>query len=144
VLIVDCDFSRLQVHRMLDVRNETGLTDVLKGTASLDASIKHPTGHSISILTIGRSRQGVIDLLNSERMEELLAELRLLYDVVILDSAPVLEVSDAFILGGLAEGTILVTRREWITPRDASYAVRQLELYGTDIGGIVFKRAASA
>ena len=144
VLIVDCDFSRPQVHRMLDVPNETGLTDVLKGTATLEASIKHPTGHSLSILTIGRSRQGVIDLLNSERMEGLLAQLRKVYDVIILDSAPVLEVSNALILGSLAERTVLVTRREWTTPRDASYAVRQLHLYGADIAGAIHNRAASA
>jgi capsular exopolysaccharide synthesis family protein len=140
VLLVDCDFSRPQVHRMVDVKNERGLTDILRGTATLEETIAHAAGYSLSILTIGRSRQGAIDLLNSERMEELLAELRRIYDIVILDSAPVLEVSNALILGGLAEKTILVTRREWTTPRDASYAVEQLQLYGADIAGVVFNR----
>jgi Mrp family chromosome partitioning ATPase len=73
-------------------------------------------------------------------MEELLAELRRIYDIVILDSAPVLEVSNALILGSLAEKTILVARREWTTPRDASYAVEQLQLYGADMAGVVFNR----
>jgi succinoglycan biosynthesis transport protein ExoP len=144
VVLVDCDFSRPQVHRMLDVKNESGLTDVLKGSATLEASVKQPTGHRLSILTIGRSRQGAIDLLNSERMEGLLAELRKTYDIIILDSAPVLEVSNALILGGLTDRTILVTRREWTTPRDASYAVKQLQLYGSEIAGVVFNRAAAA
>jgi capsular exopolysaccharide synthesis family protein len=140
VLLVDCDFSRPQVHRMVDVKNERGLTDILRGTATLEETIAHAAGYSLSILTIGRSRQGAIDLLNSERMEELLVELRRIYDIVILDSAPVLEVSNALILGSLAEKTILVTRREWTTPRDASYAVEQLQLYGADMAGVVFNR----
>ena len=144
VLLVDCDFNRPQVHRMLDVKNETGLTDILKGATTLEEFVKHPTGHSLSILTIGRSRQGAIDLLNSERMEGLLVELRKVYDIIILDSAPILEVSNALILGALAERTILVTRREWTSPRDASNAVRQLQLYGSDIAGVVFNRATAA
>jgi polysaccharide biosynthesis transport protein len=143
VILVDCDFSRPQVHRMLDVKNESGLTDVLKGNATLEESVKHPTGHRLSILTIGRSRQGAIDLLNSERMEGLLTELRKVYDVIILDSAPVLEVSNALILGGLAERTILVTRRAWTTWRDAAYAAKQLHLYGSEIAGVVFNRAGA-
>lgn len=144
VLIVDCDFARPQVHRMVDVKNDMGLTDILKGTAPLETTITHAAGYRLSILTIGRSREGAIDLLNSERMERLLAELKAIFDIIILDSAPVLEVSNALILGGLAEKTILVTRREWTTHRKASYAAKQLHLYGADIAGVVFNRVGAA
>jgi capsular exopolysaccharide synthesis family protein len=140
VLLVDCDFARPQVHRMVDVKNDLGLTDILRGTAPLATTITQAAGYHLSILTIGRSREGAIDLLNSERMERLLAELKEIFDIIILDSAPVLEVSNALILGGLAEKTILVTRREWTTHRKASYAAQQLHLYGADVAGIVFNR----
>jgi Mrp family chromosome partitioning ATPase len=76
-------------------------------------------------------------------MEELLTQLQAMFDIIILDSAPV-QVSNALILGGLAEKTIFVTRREWTTHREASYAVKQLELYGADIAGVVFNRAGAA
>ena len=142
VLLVDCDLARPQVHRMLDVNNDKGLTDILKGTATLQEAITHATGSRLSILTIGRSPDGAIDLLNSTRMEELLAELQERFDIIILDSAPV-QVSNALILGGLAEKTIFVTRREWTTYRQASYAVKQLQLYGADIAGVVFNRAGA-
>jgi polysaccharide biosynthesis transport protein len=143
VLLVDCDFARPQVHRMLDVRNDKGLTDVLKGAATLEEAINRPAGSSLSILTVGRSPDGAIDLLNSARMEQLLSGLQEIFDVIILDSAPI-PVSNALILGGLAEKTVFVTRRDWTTRRKASYAVKQLQRYGADVAGIVFNRASAA
>jgi succinoglycan biosynthesis transport protein ExoP len=144
VLLVDCDFARPQVHRMVNVKNDKGLTDILRGTATLEETITPAVGYRLSILSIGCSREGAIDLLNSRRMEELLYELKTMFDVIILDSAPVLEVSNALILGGLAEKTVLVTRREWTAHRKASYAAKQLHLYGADIAGVVFNRTGTA
>ena len=143
VLLVDCDFARPQVHRMLNVDNSKGLTDILKGTATLQEAVTRAAGSNLSILTVGRSADGAIDLLNSARMERILAELKAIFDIIILDSAPV-QVSNALILGGLAEKTIFVTRREWTTHRKASYAIQQLQLYGADIAGVVFNRADAA
>jgi polysaccharide biosynthesis transport protein len=142
VLLVDCDFARPQVHRMLDVKNNKGLTDILKGTATLQEAIIQAAGSNLSILTVGRSPDGAIDLLNSARMEALLAELKQIFDIVILDSAPV-QVSNALILGGLADKTIFVARREWTMRREAAYAIKQLQLYGADIAGVVFNRAGA-
>jgi polysaccharide biosynthesis transport protein len=142
VLLVDCDFARPQVHRMLDVNNDKGLTDILKGTATLREAITRPAGTGLSILTVGRSPDGAIDILNSARMEALLAEFQEIYDIIILDSAPV-QVSNALILAGLADKTIFVTRRGWTTHRTASYAVKQLHLYGADIAGVIFNRAGA-
>jgi polysaccharide biosynthesis transport protein len=142
VLLVDCDFARPQVHRMLDVQNNKGLTDILKGSATLREAITQPAGTGLSILTVGRSPDGAIDLLNSTRMEALLTELQEIFDIIILDSAPV-QVSNALILGGLADKTIFVTRRDWTTHSQASYAVKQLQLYGADIAGVVFNRAGA-
>jgi len=144
VLIVDCDFARPQVHRMVDVKNDMGLTDILRGTAPLETTIRQAAGYRLSILTIGHSREGAVDLLNSERMEQLLVDLKQSFDIIILDSAPVLEVSNALILGSLADKTILVARREWTTHRNASYAASQLQLYGADLAGIVFNRVGAA
>ena len=73
--------------------------------------------------------------------EELLEQLKRSFDVIILDSAPVHEVSNALTLGCLAEKTILVTRREWTRHRDASYAAKQLQLSGADVAGVVFNCA---
>jgi Mrp family chromosome partitioning ATPase len=75
-------------------------------------------------------------------MEALLAALQELFDIIILDSAPV-QVSNALILGGLPDKTIFVTWRDWTTHRMASYAVKQLQLYGANIAGVVFNRVGA-
>ncbi|MCE3247530.1 MAG: hypothetical protein K0R41_1355 [Geminicoccaceae bacterium] len=141
VLLVDCNFARPEVHRKANVKNKSGLTDVLRGLVPLEDTITLAAEYQLSILTIGRSREGALDLLNSGRMQELLDELKRIFDVIILDSAPVHEVSNALTLGCLAEKTILVTRREWTKHRDAFYAAKQLQLSGADVAGVVFNRA---
>ncbi len=141
VLLVDCNFARPQVHRMVKVRHRRGLTDVLGGFAELEDTITRAADYHLSILSIGRSRAGAMDLLNSGRMQQLLEELKKKFDVIILNSAPVHEVSNALTLGSLAEKTILVTRREWTKHRDAAYAAKQLRLSGADVAGVVFNRA---
>jgi capsular exopolysaccharide synthesis family protein len=141
VLLVDCNFARPEVHRKANVKNQSGLTDVLRGLVPLEDTITFAGEYQMSVLTIGRSREGALDLLNSGRMQELLDELKRIFDVIILDSAPVHEVSNALTLGCLAEKTILVTRREWTKHRDAFYAAKQLQLSGADVAGVVFNRA---
>ena len=141
VLLVDCNFARPQVHRRVNVHNYRGLTDVLRGVVPLEETITFAAEYHLSVLTVGGSREGAIDLLNSARMQKLLSDLTVMFDVILLDSAPVHEVSNALTLGFLAEKTILVTRRGWTTQRDAFYAAKQLQLSGADVAGVVFNRA---
>ncbi len=143
VLLVDCDFGRPQIHRMASFKNDKGLSDLLKGTATVEEAVTQATDYDFSILTAGRSQDGAIDVLNSGRMEELLGRLRRTYDLIIINSTSVIEASNALILAGLADRTILVSRREWTTRRNAIYAANQLYLYGADIAGVVFNRSGA-
>ncbi|MDX6750238.1 polysaccharide biosynthesis tyrosine autokinase [Geminicoccaceae bacterium 1502E] len=142
VLLVDCNFRRPQVHRMMGVRNERGLIDILKGSASLAETITTASGYPFFILPTGQSEAGAADFLNARHMEVLLERLQKVFDVIILDSAPVQEVSNSLVLAGLAEKTVLVTRRERATRRSVSSAARQLELSGAILAGIVFNGAS--
>ena len=86
---------------MLNVDNSKGLTDILKGTATLQEAITRAAGSNLSILTVGRSADGAIDLLNSARMEAVLAELKAIFDIIILDSSgPSIQRIDPRRLGG--------------------------------------------
>ena len=80
--------------------------------------------------------------MNSELMRQILAALSKHYDQIILDSGAVLQWSEPLLLGGLAERTILVTRRNWTKQEDAPLAASQLMLYGAELGPAVFNRAA--
>jgi succinoglycan biosynthesis transport protein ExoP len=140
VIIVDCDFIQPSVHQVMGVENRTGLSEVLAGQATLEDSI-HQVSPSMSVLPSGNIRQGGIDLLNSERMLRLLRTLQENYDLVIMDSAPVLRLSDPLILGSLAEKTLLVTRRDWTTQNNAAQVASQLQLYGADLAAVIFNRS---
>lgn len=144
VLLVDCNFRRPQLHRMMGVDNTRGLIDILGGDASPEESVAAAAGCPFFILPTGQTRAGAGDLLNSRGMEDLLTRLQRAFDVIILDSAPVREVSNSLILGGLVEKTVLVTRRERTTRRTASSAARHLELSGAALAGIVFNGASAA
>lgn len=140
VVIVDCDFLSPSVHRMMNVGDRTGLSDVLSGSACLEEALI-PVSPSMDIMASGRATAGGIDLLNSTRMVTLLKELNAMYDMIILDSAPVLRLSDPLILGGIVQRTLLVTRRDRTTQSDAVQAIHQLEEYGAHIAAVVFNRA---
>lgn len=142
VLLVDCNYPRPQLHRMTGTDNGRGLIEVLEGEASPEEVITTAAGCPFFVLPAGRLRAGSVELRTSQGMEELLVRLQKAFDVIILDSAPVREVSSSLILGGLVEKTVLVIRRERTTRRMAASAARQLELAGAVLAGTVFNGAS--
>src|SRR3546814_2154985 len=80
VLIIDCDFSRPQVHKVMRVDNDRGLTDVLAGTVALEDAICHATGSPLSVLPAGQATHSAADLLTPDVMGDLLTQLSADYD----------------------------------------------------------------
>ena len=104
VMLIDCDLRRPSVYRVLKLgRQQQGLTNVLTGLASLEDCITRAKNPSIDIITAGIMQQNPSELLASERMNQLLQILREHYDYVILDAPPVSLVTDAAVLGGIAD-----------------------------------------
>ena len=101
VLLIDTDLRRPTVHSTFDLANNRGLTTILTSNADkIDVSeIVQASGvDNLSVLTSGPIPPNPAELLNSQKMMTILKELRSYYDVVILDLAPVLEVSDTQVL----------------------------------------------
>ena len=140
-LLIDCDFRQPRIHRVANIRNDVGLNELLAGLAALE-DVVVPLSPILSVLPNGTMRNGSLDMLNSERMRQILAALSKQYDQIILDSGAALQWSEPLLLGGLAERTILVTRRNWTKQEDAALAASQLMLYGAELGPAVFNRAA--
>ncbi|AWK88490.1 GumC family protein [Azospirillum thermophilum] len=141
-LLIDCDFRQPQIHRIAGIRNDLGLSELLAGMAALEEVVV-PLSPTLSVLPNGTMQRGSLDMLNSERMRQLLGALGKQYDQIILDSGSVLQWSEPLLLGGLAERTILVTRRNWTRQEDAALAASQLMLYGAELGPVVFNRATA-
>lgn len=127
-ILVDADLRKPGVLRALNFTNapERGLSSCLAGVASLtEASIPHPLIKNLAVLATGPLPPNPADLFSSNRMRELVEELRQLYKFVVIDSPPIMAATDAVILSSLADGVILVVR-SGETPKEVFLRCRDL------------------
>ena len=137
VLLVDADLRRPALHMALDVPREPGLADVLEGKVGLDEALQVDVLPGLDVLTAGPVVDSPSDLLTSRTMEDLLKDLDERYNYVIIDSPPILAVTDAAVLAGHADGTVLVVRSGNTDQRAAVRARAQLERVGVEILGVL-------
>lgn len=140
VLLIDGDLRRPSLARQLKLSPKTGLADVLNGTAKYtDAIIKMPaTGlHVLPSLPNIKFSQ---ELLSTPKMAELIAGWRKLYDVIVIDSPPVMAVSDAVTLASMSDSMLFMVR--WgSTPRAlAANAIKMLKACHAPLAGCVLTR----
>ncbi|HTT66510.1 MAG TPA: polysaccharide biosynthesis tyrosine autokinase [Gemmatimonadales bacterium] len=109
-LLADADLRRPLVHRAFNLVQEPGLTDILVGTATLREAVRPNVIGGLDVLPGGALPPNPSELLGSEAMHRLLAELRTQYDYVIFDTPPALAVTDATVLGAGADAVIIVLR----------------------------------
>jgi len=137
VILVDADLRRPTQHKVFDVGNEAGLCTVLQDEDSLDDAIQHTPIENLDIMAAGPIPGTPSELLNSERLGEVLAELAARYDQVILDSAPVTVVSDARIVAASCAGTLLVVRAGKTAQKLSEQACDGLLSVGARVLGVV-------
>ena len=109
-LILDADMHRSRLAISLGVDNKTGLSSFLAGTSTLETSIKHTFIPNLFILSGGPTPPNPAELLTSAKSRQLLEELKTRFDRIIIDSPPVLTVTDAAILANLVDGVVDVIR----------------------------------
>ena len=126
VLLVDADLRRPAIHLRFKIGKGLGITSVLSGKATLhEAIVEWAELPNLHILPSGPVPPLPSELLGSKQMEDLLAQMRAEYDFIFMDTPPVLAVTDASILGRLADATILILRY--------GTAKRQVVLRGLDL-----------
>ncbi len=137
VLLVDADLRRPSVHRIFRVPNVYGLVNVLGGTRTFDdACYVTPAGPVL--LPSGPSPVDPQALLESERFAQLLRKAKAQFDIVLVDSAPVLSVADTPLIVPQIDAAIFVMRFGAVTERDAALAVERVRAAGgTVIGGVL-------
>lgn len=140
VLLIDADLRRPRCHRVLAVENHLGLTEVLTGVRDLHDLIRPSGVENLFLLSSGSVPPNASELLGSSKMHEVLTELQEIYDYVVIDSPPVMPVSDALLLSTLADGVLLVANASH-TPRHQVRAARaRLEYARAKIFGTVLNR----
>ena len=140
VLAVGADLRRPALHRAFDLDHRVGLTSVLMGRMSLEEAVRHTEPWGVDVLPSGPLPPNPAELLGSRQMAALLEEMRQRWELVLLDTPPVVALSDAALLAARSDGVLLVVTAHQ-TPRDVVVAARrQLEQVGARILGVVLNR----
>lgn len=138
VLVIDGDLRRPSAHRLLRVRSKTGLSDILRGEAVLKDCVVDAKVPNVALIPAGRAVRNPLVLLTSPAFLALVEEAKKHYEVVLIDSPPLLPVVDTKILRRMADMVLFVVRAD-ATPRDG--VVRSLAgMRG--VAGIVFNQVS--
>ncbi|MGH4007945.1 MAG: polysaccharide biosynthesis tyrosine autokinase [Pseudonocardiaceae bacterium] len=144
VLVVEADLRRAGVADLLGVEQSVGLTSVLAGQVRLEQAIQPWAGGLFDVLASGALPPNPSELLASKHTEILLAELREQYDTVLMDSSPLLPVTDTAAIAPATDGAILVCRFRETSEAQVKAAVEALEAVSAPLLGTVCTMAPSS
>ena len=141
VLLVDADLRKPVIYKTFKLNNASGLSTVLNSSGSVADEIQRTPVDNLSILPSGPKPPNPSELLSSPRMDQILAEARQLFDVVIFDMPPVVAVTDAQIMSSKTDGTLLVVRENMSRKESLIKAKELLDMVQARVLGVVYKGA---
>jgi len=127
VLLVDCDLRRPSVHRSLGIQPERGVAEVLLGEATLDEAIVKVEGANLDVLPVRDRPVNPSELLTSEAMAKLIADVASRYDRVILDTPAALGLPDAKAVCDQCDGMVIVVRADETRQEDVHTVLEFLD-----------------
>jgi succinoglycan biosynthesis transport protein ExoP len=136
-LLIDADLRRPRLHKMLAVPGEVGLAGVIAGTAELSSAVRETPVNGLFVLPSGPPPPNPAELLTSPRLEELLDAVREQYDFVLVDTPPLLAVTDPCVVAPRVDGVILAIRLSKQSGPQAERAKEILATLGAKVLGVV-------
>lgn len=142
VLLIDADMRKPSIHKRLELSNLTGLSTILASIADYESAIQILTSNSyeFSVITAGEIPPNPAEMLNSPKMAQLLETLKTYYDIIIIDSPPVLAVTDSQVMARLSDGLILVSDIDTTKKRAILEAKTLLDKAQANIIGVVINK----
>jgi capsular exopolysaccharide synthesis family protein len=138
VVMADCDLRRPRVESFFGLANDVGFTNVVVGDISLADAVQHvPNEPRLAILPAGPPPPNPSELLSTRRASEMLRLLGEEADYVLVDSPPVLPVTDAIVIAGIVDATIMVVTANSTTKRQSQRALELLEQIDAPMIGAV-------
>ncbi|MDZ4030815.1 tyrosine-protein kinase Wzc [Kluyvera ascorbata] len=145
VLMIDCDMRKGYSHELLGTTNDNGLSDVLVGKTPIEQCAKKTSVANFDLVPRGQIPPNPSELLMGERFSELLKWGSANYDLVLIDTPPILAVTDAAIVGRHAGTTLMVTRYAVNTLKEVETSLSRFEQNGIAVKGVIlnsiFRRA---
>lgn len=141
-LLIDADLRRPSVAEYLGMEGRAGLTSVLIGRADVSDVIQKWHHSDLDVLTSGPIPPNPSELLGSAAMTKLIRELAETYDVILLDTPPLLAATDAAVLGKLCDGAVVVVGADRIRRGQLGDSLRTLDTAGAPALGVVLNKVA--
>ncbi|MGT2455582.1 polysaccharide biosynthesis tyrosine autokinase [Cupriavidus basilensis] len=138
VLLLDADMRKGHLNHFFGIERSGGLSDVLIGRTIFEKAVHRSVLENMDFLSTGSIPPNPAELLESDRMVKLLQEVSQLYDLVLIDTPPVLAVSDTAILAARCGTIFLVTRFDVTTIGEVTESTKQLRQSNADVNGVVF------
>jgi non-specific protein-tyrosine kinase len=138
-VLVDCDLRRPRLHRLLQISNRDGLSNLfIRAQERLNGTVKSTELDGLHAVTSGNLPPNPSELLGSDRMSEILRQLTEQFDTVILDAPPMLLVTDALVLAPLVDGVLIVIKPSITKRASLKHLLEQLHQVNANILGVVF------
>jgi tyrosine-protein kinase Etk/Wzc len=148
VLIIDADMRKGYLQTQFGMQWDNGLSDFLSGSINLEQATKHSQVTGLDVMTRGQIPPNPSELLMHENFSKLVEEVSAKYDLVIIDTPPILAVTDPAIVSAHAGSTLLVTRFGQNHVKELELTRNRFEQNGIDVKGVVFngvvKKASNA
>jgi len=139
-LLIDTDLRRGRMHRLFGYRKEPGLSNVLLGECTLDEAFRPALQPNLTILSAGRHLESGTELLGSPEFANLVANLRDRFDRIVVDTPPVLGLSETAIMQKLVDGVLFVIWTGHTPTRGIKSAIESLRANGANFYGFVLNR----
>ena len=139
-LLIDCDLRKPNVHTLFNLEMKPGLSDLLLRSGSHELAVRAGVVKNLDVLCAGLLSPNPAEVLGSDDMAMLLEQARREYDVILLDTSPVLAATDASVLSTKADAVVLVTAAGSTRVTDVDHATELLESVGGKLLGIVLNR----
>ena len=138
VILIDADIRKGRIAKYFNKRRSPGLSDYLSGQNTLDEVVHHSHNHeNLSYITCGTHSPKPYELLESDEMKHLIETLRTQYDYIIIDTPPVLLISDAVAIAPFTDGVALVCRHEVSFVSDIARALNALTFAHANVLGVI-------
>jgi capsular exopolysaccharide synthesis family protein len=138
VIAVDCDLRRSRLHDVFGLPNKVGFTSVLTGEVPMSVALQGVDGHEgLWLLASGQRPPNPAELLSTSRNKEVFAALGNLADIVLVDSPPVLPVTDASLISAQVDATLIVVSAGLTTAKDLARALETLGQVDAPVTGAV-------
>lgn len=136
-LLIDADLRKPRIHKLFKLTSKTGLSNVLRNLCSVEEATQKTAYENLDVITSGHIPPNPAELLASDEMKALLAELKGKYKYILIDTPPVNMVSDAIILAPVVSGMVLVVRQDVTVHKSVTESLEKIHFTGTKILGFI-------